>query len=117
MRYQNETMKAYHKLKPGTIAIHSHAMGMSESEPLIVAMDAMLRYAKAYKKAYDTNLADDGVLGECWLDAVKGIRGLLNGNGAVAMEKDITTDSKDNGCVEEMFWAAMDIAGFTEDDI
>ena len=37
--------------------------------------------------------------------------------GAVAHERGITTDTKDNGCVESMFWAAMDIAGFTEEDL
>ncbi len=47
----------------------------------------------------------------------KGIRALLNGDGAIAMKKGITTDSKDNGAVEEMFWQAMNTAGFTEADL
>lgn len=116
--YQTETLNQYHKLTKGTVSQIAHKQGLNNHEPLIIAMDAMLRYAKAHTKAYpDGKLADDGALGECWLDAVSGIRGLLDGNGAVAMIHHIDTDTKDNGCVESMFWAAMDIAGFKEEDL
>ena len=90
---------------------------MENGEPLIVAMDCLLKYAEAYRSTYESNLADDQVLGREWLDAAKGIRGLLNGNGVIAMKKDISSDTKDNGSVESMFWAALRIAGFEEKDI
>ena len=117
MKYQDETLKQFEKLAPGTIAHHSQNKGLHENEPIIVAMDAMIRYAKAYSKAYDISLSCDYVLGQNWLEIVKGIRGLCDGDGAVAMENEITTDSKDNGCIEGMFWDALNIAGYTEKDL
>jgi hypothetical protein len=90
---------------------------MSQGEPLIVMMDALIEYATAYRVRFDGPLADDGFLGEPWLAAAKGVRALLNGDGAIAMKQGITTDSKDNGTVEAMFWNAMSVAGFTEADL
>ena len=118
MNYQIETIRQFNKLAPGTIAHHSHRKGITEYEPIIVAMDAMIRYAKAHKKAYDIPLSFDWVLGSNWLDTVKGIRGLLDGDGAVAMENEKPSrDSKDNGCIEGMFWDALSIAGYEEKDL
>ena len=114
---QPETIAEYDKLPIGTVSQQAHRLGINSNEPLIAAMDALLHYAKAYRKAFGGDLADDGVLGDFWLDAAKGVRGLLNGNGAVAMERNISTDSKDNGAVESMFWQAMAIAGFKEQDL
>ncbi len=116
-RLQQESIKQSKVLKCNTIAYQSYKLGLVYKEPLLYAMDGMLRYAKAYKKHFENNLANDSVLGENWLSAVKGLRGLLNGNGVVAMEKDITTDSKDNGLIEGIFWDAIKVAGFTEGDI
>jgi len=92
-------------------------LGLVQAEPLLIAMDGLLRYAKAYNRRFENELANDYVLGPEWLAAAKGIRGLLNGDGAVALERGITTDSKDNGVIEEMFWAAFGIAGFKESDL
>lgn len=105
------------KMKPGTIAWVSHALGAQQDEPLLFGLAGMVRYARAYEKAYESKLAEDGVLGVYFLDAIKGLRGLLNGDGAVAMERDITTDSKDNGTCEHLFWLAMEAAGFKESDL
>ena len=117
MKYQDETVKEYRKLKDGTVAQHQHQQGLHNNEPLTVCMDSMLRYAKAYKRAYGGKIADDGVLGVHFLDTIKGIRGLLDGQGAYAMETCKSTDSKDNGCIETIFWTALHEAGFTEKDI
>ena len=118
MKYQDETMKQFEKLAPGTISEASHRKGLKENEPIIIAMDAMIRYAKAYTKANDVPLSFDWTLGPNWLDVVKGIRGLLDGDGAVAMEnEEPSRDSKDNGCIEGMFWDALSIAEYTEKDL
>ena len=114
---QPETVSAMLKLKRGTVAESSNYLGLSNGEPLLIAMDGLLRYAKAYARQYEGELKDDCVLGPQWLEAAKAIRALLNGDGAVAMERGITTDSKDNGVIESVFWAAMGIAGFTEQDL
>jgi len=120
MIYQDETKAAYKRLgeiAKGTVAYQQHTLGMTWNEPLIVAMDSMIRYAKAHNKRFEFKLAEDYFLGAEWLSVVKGIRALLNGNGAVANERGITSDSKDNGTIEDMFWKAMEIAGFTEEDL
>lgn len=115
--YQKETIEESLKLKKGTIAHQNHIAGIDNNEPLIVCMDGLLRYAKAHKTRFDNNLQNDYVLGDYWLEAVKGIRGLLNGDGAIALETGNSQDSKDNGCIEGVFWSAMKIAGFTEEDL
>lgn len=102
---------------PGTVSEQSHLIGMREGEPLIVMLDALIKYAKAHKGAFFSPLAEDYVLGPDWLAAAKGVRGLFNGNGAIAHTLNRSTDSKDNGTVEAMFWQAMEIAGFTEADL
>ena len=116
MNYQPETLYARKNIKEGTIAAQSADLGMRSNEPLIVAMDAMIRYARAHYGAYNSRLAEDFVLRGEFKDVITGLRALLNGDGAVAMERDITTDSKDNGMIEDMFWDAARIAGFKEED-
>lgn len=117
MELQGETMTAIAKLNPKCVDARSMQLGQNDGEPLLIAMDGLIRYAKAYEKRFESKLAEDYVLGPEWLAAAKGIRGLLNGDGAVAMERGITTDSKSNGVIEEMFWAALSIAGFGEKDL
>ena len=115
--YQQETMKPFIKLKDKTVSHHSHQMGLAGHEPLIIALDSMIRYARAYRMRFEENLSDDYFLGDHYLETIRGLRNLLNGDGALAMEMGITTDTKDNGCVESMFWSAMEIAGFKESDL
>lgn len=116
-RYTHETIAHANRLSVGTVSEHAHKYGMEAGEPLLIAMDALLKYAQTYRRKFESPLAQDGVLGVYWLEAVKGIRGLLNGDGQLAMAKDITTDTKDNGCIESMFWGALKAAGFDEKDI
>lgn len=114
---QRETREAMAIIKPGTVADASNRLGIVEREPLLYCMDGLLRYAKAHANRYGSQLAQDYVLGDHWIAAAKGIRGLLNGDGAVALERNISTDSKDNRVIETVFWKALDIAGYTEADL
>ena len=116
-RYTVETIAHANKLTVGTVAEQAHKYGMEHGEPLLVAMDALFKYANTYWRVHNNQLASDGVLGATWLDAVKGIRALLNGNGQIAMARNITTDTKDNGCIESLFWDALKVAGYTEADL
>src|ERR1019366_6847972 len=100
-----------------TVAQQSQRRGMQEGEPLIVIFDALLRYARAYEKRYGEKLNTDGFLGKPWLKTAKNVRVLLNGIGVVAMENDIATDSFDGGTCEAIFWKAMEVAGFKEEDL
>jgi hypothetical protein len=117
---QPETKDALSKLTHtarGSVAAASMEYGRIRKEPLFYALDGMLRYAKAYRVRFEGPLAEDYVLGPEWLAVVQGLRGLLNGDGAVAMETGRSSDSKDNGVCEEIFWHAMKAAGFTEEDL
>jgi len=120
--YQHETVDAYAKVPERTIANQEHSIGMNGTEPLIVILDSLIRYAKAHEASMGSKLSEDYYLGPCFLSALKNTRNLLNGNGAVANEISAKTgkpcrDSKDNGACEAIFWDAMRIAGFTEEDI
>jgi hypothetical protein len=109
---QDETLTALRKLPHDVVAAQSMSLGFRQGEPLLLALDGLLRYAKAYKTRYESDLADDYVLGDHWVDAIKGIHGLLDGDGAVAMEQKINSDSKCNGVLEEIYQAALATAGF-----
>jgi hypothetical protein len=113
----NNVLNHLDRVPKGTVSRKSAELGYNHEEPLLVAMDGMYRYAAAYEKRFEGKLAEDYVLGPEWLKVVTGLRGLLNGDGAVAMELGISTDSKDNGMIEGMFWDAMKVAGFEEKDI
>ena len=115
---QPETIRAAGALAPATVSADSHYLGQRHGEPLLVIMDGLLRYAKAYASRFDgAKLADDTVLGDAWLLAARSVRVLLNGDGAVAQELERTTDSKDNGVIESVFWTAIKTAGYPEKHI
>ncbi len=116
-RYSAEAVAAANRLPSGTVSEQAHKDGMLNGEPLIVMIDALLKYAEAYEIRFEAKLAEDYVLGPEWIMAAKAIRALLNGDGANAMKRNISTDSKDNGCLESMFWDALRFAGFEETDL
>lgn len=116
--YSAEALEAAAKvsrLSPGTVSEAAHLRGMRHAEPLIVILDCLLKYAKAYRARFEGKLSDDGCLGDYWLDAIKGVHGLLNGDGVIAMMQGITTDSKDNGACEDLYWKARAVAGFEDE--
>lgn len=115
--FQPETLTAFYKINPSSVAHREAMVGMDSNEPLLVCVDSLLRYAKAHEQRFEDKLSEDYVLGPEWLNAAKGIRALLNGSGAVAHELGISTDSKDNGMIESIFWSAMAAAGFKEEDL
>ncbi len=115
MDLQPETRAEIRKLPHGTVSEASMRLGVANNEPLLVAMDAMLRYAKAYSTRNEALLGSDRFLSDPYFEAIKGIRALLNGDGAVAMERNITTDSKDNGVIESLYWHCCREAGIDGD--
>lgn len=115
-RYSAETIAAANRISVGVVNEQSHKLGMERGEPIIVMLDGLLKYAETYRERFEGNLADDQVLGDYWLDALKAVHGLLNGDGQVAMKLNRTTDSKDNGACEQVFSDALRIAGFDDRD-
>jgi hypothetical protein len=104
--FHPKTSEAAWKIPAGTISEDQHKRGMRTGDPLIISMDALIKYAEAHKRRFESPLSEDYVLGPLWLESAKGIRGLLNGE-----------TLSDCGSVETMFWSAMEIAGFTEKDL
>lgn len=94
------------KLNPKTRAYQDHATAIRTADPLLASMDALLRYAERHEREFGVKLADDGFCGPLWLDAIKGIRGLLSGPGTF-----------EAGVLEDVFWTALDVAGFDEGDL
>jgi hypothetical protein len=117
VRLQPETIAAIQKVPAGTIAAQAMSLGISNGEFLLVALDGLLAYAKAHESNFGGKLKEDYFLGPEWLTAATSIRELLNGNGSVANSRGLTSDSKDNGALESVFWSAMEAAGFEEGDI
>lgn len=116
-RFAPETIAQANKVPVGTVNEQSHKLGMEHGEPLLVMMDSLIKYAEAYRERFETQLVEDNFLGPQWLKAAAAVRALLNGDGVVAWKKDRSTDSKDNGAIEGMFWDALGLAGFTEEDL
>lgn len=117
LRLQPETVDAIRSVPEGTVSEAAMARGLRLGEPLLIILDGLLRYAKAHRARFEGPLADDGFLGPQWLAAAVAARALLNGDGAAAHEMGISTDSKDNGAMERVFWSAMAAAGFSEADL
>jgi hypothetical protein len=116
-RYSAEAVTAANRIPTGTIAEHAHKIGMTFGEPLTIMLDSLLKYAESYRIRHESPLSEDYVLGPAWLRSIAATRELLNGDGADAMRKNITSDSKCNGALESLFWDAINHAGFTEADV
>lgn len=58
-------------------------LGFSTQGPFDTHIGAMLKalacYADSHARQYASPIADDGLLGEAWRDALRGVRALLNG--------------------------------------
>lgn len=58
-------------------AFHTPRPGFEAA--LACGLVALRDYACAHEERYGSTLGQDGVLGEAWLDALRGFRALLNG--------------------------------------
>lgn len=64
-------------------------------------------YADAYERHFDAKIGSDGVSGDAWLDILKGIRALLNGE----------TGRLDCGTVDGLLFDMAHYVGFEEKDL
>jgi hypothetical protein len=103
--------------KPGTVAHQSLRLGLDHNEPVICSLFDAYRYAVSYDKRWGKKINEDYVASPPYLKWITGIRDLLCMPGAVANERDISTDSKDDGYCESLFWACMKAGGYSEEDI
>lgn len=75
--------------------------------PLLVTLDGLLLAARQYRTKWERPIAEEPFAGQSWLDAAKGVRGLF----------DWDFGPVDGGTLEEIFWRALEVAGFTEADL
>lgn len=61
-----------------TQAFHTPRAGFESA--IVGVFNGLAEYAAAHAKAYGSDLADDGVLGEAWKDAAKAALAMLNGD-------------------------------------
>lgn len=108
---QKETVEAMAKVPAGCINARAQRLGLFEGEPVLVIADALLSYAKAYKARFEDTISDDHVLGDSFRDMLAGVKAMLDYDGAVAMRRGITTDSKDNAAMSEVIEATCNAAG------
>lgn len=116
-QYQPETTAAILAVPAHVVSGRAARIGADRHEPILIMLDSLLRYARAHEHRFESKLSEDYVLGPVWLDAIRGTHALLDGDGAVAHELGVTTDSKDNGACESLYWSALAVAGFTEADL
>lgn len=118
--YTTETLDAFSKLEntcPGTVALRDATFGMNNHEPLLVMVDSAIHYAKAYKGRFDQSISEDYMARDEFIAILKGIRAMLNFDGALKMDGAPVTDSKDNGMIESLYWTACEIAGLDGETI
>ena len=61
---------------------HDEAIKLSQlqfEQPVVAMLKGWEKYAKDHKARYESNIGDDGVLGDPWKEIGLGIRTLLNG--------------------------------------
>lgn len=116
-RLQPATMQALGKVPHGTVNARSVALGLDSGEPLLIIADALLRYAKAYRRRFGGFVANDGVGGDAFRAMLRGVKVFLDFDGGVALERGLTTDSKDNAAMCDILQAACEAAGLEWEEL
>jgi hypothetical protein len=78
------------------------SLGVKNDEPLLCILNDVLRYCKAYRKANDHPIGKDSYCHDYVRDILQGVEGMLSMQGGVALERNVTTDSKDNGIMSDI---------------
>jgi len=107
LKYPDLASHASEVLMRGTIAADHMRRVLYLGHPILDILATLLRMAEGYESRYESSIAGDYVLGECWIDTAIGAKRMLDGDfGAI-----------DNGCAEWFFWHVCEIAGFDRDDV
>jgi len=115
-QHQAETCNAIESARHegSSLSFASMHNGSINKEPVIIMVDSLIRYAKAYKKRFEGPIAHDYILGVAWEQALEAVRTLLNGEGAVQMEGG--GPSFDGGTMDRLINQARTLAGFSQAD-
>lgn len=92
----------------GTGAAREIAAMRDSAHPILAMIDGLLRLAEWHWGEMESRIADDAFTGPYWLEAARNVRGMFSS---------ASPRGFDAGIVEAIFWAAMDAAGFAEEDL
>lgn len=118
--YQPETVEAIRQLDntcPGTVSHRAMATGAANAEPVLIILDAAIRWIKAYRTRFDDFPGNDYMARHEIGAILAGARALLNFDGGYANEAGLLRDSKDNGTLENLYWTACELAGLDGNDL
>jgi hypothetical protein len=91
--------------------VHRHNLAVTNpnntEKPIVDFCKALKLYADNHKVRYDSNIAHDGVLGEAFLEILKNVRALLNGE----------CGRLDCGTIDAYLISIAEKAGFDTKDI
>ena len=94
---------------PGTIEAVEIAAMRERQHPLLAMIDGLLRLAAWHAERFDGSpIAEDGFTGPYWIEAAKNVRNMFSSASPAGFSA---------GACEAVFWRAMDIAGFSEEDL
>lgn len=119
LRYhlQPETIQAHEPIPSGTVMEQRAELGWNYGEPLLVLFDALLSYAKSYESTRGQKLAEDQYAKPEFASLLSGAHGMLNFNGGVANARNLTSDSKDNTALDNLYRVACEAAGFDPENL
>jgi hypothetical protein len=75
------------------------------AQSIVRMLAALAAYADCHETKYEASIGTDGVIGDAWLDSLRGVRALLNGE----------TGGLDCGVVDATILAMAKAAGFEEE--
>lgn len=84
-----------------------HAAWKSNTSAIPALILSLAAYADIHQERFGSDIGDDGVLGDGWLDILKGTRVLLNGE----------MGTLDGGTLDSMLMRLLENAGFKESDV
>jgi hypothetical protein len=84
-----------------------HVTAWNAGHPIATLCTALARYADDHRARYESSLGDDGVLGPAWLDMLRSIRTLLNGE----------LGQLDGGTIDGLLYDMAEAAGFEREEL
>lgn len=126
--WTDETAAAFEHLattSPRAVAARDALISIQNAEPVLVMLDAAIKWAKAYRARFERPVSEDSMAAQEIGAILAGARALHNFDGAKKMERDARnldapsdwTDSKENGMLESLYWTACEIAGIDGNDL
>lgn len=121
MNYQQETLTIFkqfeHLFNDNQSALSVHLLGKRMGEPFYVMADGLIRWAKAHEKYYGSPLGKDYYCRPLFIAIAYALTQAGSTIGVIALDKGITTDSKDNSVLFNLVMEACRIAEINSEEL